>query len=68
MMKMRLLPRLISSAVLLWLAATAAASDGRPEKHEFAYADTVRTYSIYLPEDLRPDAPLVVYTHGYGSA
>jgi len=64
MMKMRLLPRLISSAVLLWLAATAAASDGRPEKHEFAYADTVRTYSIYLPETPtamdRPDAGLTI--------
>lgn len=37
------------------------------KKYEFAYGDTVRTYAMYLPEGLEAGAPLVVYTHGYGS-
>ena len=36
-------------------------------KYEFAYGDTIRTYSMYLPDTLRQNAPLVIYTHGYGS-
>lgn len=36
-------------------------------KFEISYGDTVRTYAMYVPEDLKPGAPLVVYTHGYGS-
>lgn len=34
---------------------------------EFAFGDTVRTYAMYLPENIKPGAPLVVFTHGYGS-
>lgn len=38
-----------------------------PNKYEMAYDDTIRTYSMYIPENIKPGAPLVVYTHGYGS-
>ncbi len=38
-----------------------------PEKFTMPYADTTRTYTMYIPDNIRPDAPLVVYTHGYGS-
>lgn len=36
-------------------------------RYEMAYGDTVRTYTMYLPQGLPQGAPLVVYTHGYGS-
>ena len=52
---------------LIW-SATVSAKDPQPERHRFAYGDTVRTYAIHLPEGLKPGAPLVVYTHGYGSS
>ncbi len=29
-------------------------------KYEFAYGDTIRTYSMYLPDTLRQNAPLVI--------
>ncbi len=35
--------------------------------YSFNFGDTVRTYSMYLPENINPGAPLVVYIHGYGS-
>lgn len=49
--------------------AVNAASDNStlPEKHTLAYGDTVRTYRMYIPPSVREGAPLVVYTHGYGS-
>lgn len=31
------------------------------------YKDTVRTYSMHIPETAVEGAPLIVYTHGYGS-
>ena len=37
------------------------------ERYEMNYGDTVRTYAIYRPDSISPYAPLVVYTHGYGS-
>ncbi len=40
----------------------------QPKTREtMAYGDTVRTYTMYIPQNIRKDAPLVVYTHGYGS-
>lgn len=36
-------------------------------KETMAYGDTVRTYAMYIPQNITKDAPLVVYTHGYGS-
>ena len=49
-------------------AFTANADDSTlPEKYTMAYGDTVRTYRMYMPPSVRNGAPLVVYTHGYGS-
>lgn len=36
-------------------------------KYSFNYAGTVRTYGMYVPQSVAPGAPLVVYTHGWGS-
>ncbi len=51
--------------VVLSLSMSAQKQD-RP-KYSFNYADTVRTYGMYVPQNLAKGAPLVVYTHGYGS-
>ncbi len=45
----------------------ASNDSAQPEKYTMAYGDTVRTYSMYLPTSIGDGAPLVVYTHGYGS-
>ena len=55
---------LLASVFALASLAAAAQAD---TKYEMAYNDTLRTYSMYLPADIKPGAPLVVYTHGYGS-
>lgn len=59
---MKQLVTAIALAVPALLFAAAPA-----EKYTMPYADTVRTYAMYIPENIKPDAPLVVYTHGYGS-
>lgn len=46
---------------------TAVAQDAVKERYAMIYGDTVRTYSMFLPTNIKDDAPLVVYTHGYGS-
>lgn len=38
-----------------------------PEKYNFDYKGTNRTYTMYIPDSLGDNAPLVVYVHGYGS-
>ena len=43
------------------------AQDKEPIKYEFKSQGIIRTYAMYLPANLKPGAPLVVYTHGYGS-
>lgn len=48
-------------------AAGVAAAEERRVRCEFAFGDTVRSYSMYLPRELKEGAPLVVFTHGYGS-
>lgn len=57
--------KLISLLALAAIAIGSYAAE-RP-KYEFAYGDTVRTYTMYLPDSLPQGAPLVVYAHGYGS-
>ena len=52
------------SAVAL---SAAFAHAQQPEKYTMPYGDTLRTYAMYIPADMQPGAPLVVYTHGYGS-
>jgi polyhydroxybutyrate depolymerase len=36
------------------------------KKHEIRHQGMERTYWLYIPETLRPDAPLVFVLHGYG--
>ena len=55
------------SIAIAAFGALCAQNSDTPEKYKMAYGDTVRTYAMYLPENLQPGAPLVVYTHGYGS-
>lgn len=57
----------ILSVISFVLAGFAALCAQAPEKYTMSYGDTVRTYAMYIPEDIKPSAPLVVYTHGYGS-
>ena len=57
--------RLFTLTVAFALAVAVNAAP--PEKYTMAYRDTVRTYSMYLPPSIEEGAPLVVYTHGYGS-
>lgn len=59
----RLLAILLTAVGVL----TCSAQSKEIKKYQFAYGDTVRTYAMYLPKDLKPGAPLVMYTHGYGS-
>lgn len=49
------------------VAVNSADNSALPEKYTIAYGDTVRTYRMYLPFSAGDGAPLVVYTHGYGS-
>lgn len=59
----RLLAILLTAVGVL----TCSAQSKEIKKYQFTYDDTVRTYAMYLPKDLKPGAPLVIYTHGYGS-
>lgn len=59
----RLLAILLTAVGVL----TCSAQSKEIKKYQFAYGDTARTYAMYLPKDLKPGAPLVIYTHGYGS-
>ena len=58
--------RLLLLSALILASITLRAADV-PEKLTIQVGDTVRTYAMYLPASLQPGAPLVVYTHGYGS-
>jgi polyhydroxybutyrate depolymerase len=46
----------------------AAAQKDQPKttKYEIRHQGMDRTYWLYIPENLRPDAPLVFVLHGYG--
>lgn len=56
----------LTIAALASLLIANAAETGS-QKYEISYRDTVRTYAMYLPKELKPETPLVIYTHGYGS-
>lgn len=60
---------LFSLMVTFTLSVSVNASNDspQPERYTMVYGDTVRTYSMYLPHSIGDGAPLVVYTHGYGS-
>ncbi|MDE6341229.1 MAG: esterase [Muribaculaceae bacterium] len=61
--------RVFTLSVAFFFALVALSADDipQPEKYKMTYGDTVRTYSMYLPPSISQGAPLVVYTHGYGS-
>lgn len=56
-------------AAVLIFASSAFAADKKDDrqKFEFQYGDTVRTYTMFIPEGLPDGAPIVFHTHGYGS-
>ncbi len=58
--------KLLTVAILLMATILQSQSQER-EKYKLNYGDTVRTYAMYLPATIKKGAPLVVYTHGYGS-
>lgn len=63
----KLLTMDIKPIVAAAFLAISALSASAAEKYEMKYADTVRTYTMHIPEGLPKGAPLVVHAHGYGS-
>lgn len=59
--------RLLTLLCVAILSLSMAAQKQDRQKYSFNYADTVRTYGMYIPQNFAPGAPLVVYAHGYGS-
>lgn len=64
---MRLRIFTLAVAFVMTVAVNAADDTTIPEKYTMAYADTIRTYRMYMPPSVGNGAPLVVYAHGYGS-
>lgn len=58
--------RLILSLALALFALNAFA-EGKLTEHVFRHKGVDYTYYLYLPENLKADAPLVMVFHGYGS-
>ncbi|MCI2108344.1 MAG: alpha/beta hydrolase-fold protein [Bacteroidales bacterium] len=56
---------IIITTLLLLVAACSMAS--AQETYEMKYKGSVRTYCMYIPQSAKADAPLIVYTHGYGA-
>lgn len=56
---------IITAASVICALSTAFAAT--PERSSLNFGDTVRTYSMYLPDNLGKNAPLCIYLHGYGS-
>ena len=63
--------RFLSLVVLLcafWgVKATDLRGTGTLTEHKFKHKGVEYTYSVYLPKNLKADAPLVMVLHGYGS-
>lgn len=57
---------LLGIVIAVYAAFSAKAGEERP-RYEFESGKETRTYAMYIPENLKPQSPLVVYTHGYGS-
>lgn len=57
----------IFTLLAMWLACASAHAKAPETKETLPFADTTRTYTMFIPENLSPEAPLVVYAHGYGS-
>lgn len=63
--------RFLSLIVLLCALYGAKAADLKGTvtltEHKFKHKGVEYTYSVYIPQGLKPDAPLVMVLHGYGS-
>ena len=63
--------RFLSLIVLICALYGAKAADlkgtGTLTEHKFKHKGVEYTYSVYIPQGLKPDAPLVMVLHGYGS-
>ncbi len=57
----------LAVAFAVAVAVNAADDSALSKKYTMVYGDTVRTYRMYMPLSVGDGAPLVVYTHGYGS-
>lgn len=62
-MKRNLITLLLCLVSGMW----ALAATSQPQKYELKSGGEKRTYSMYLPSNLKEGAPLLIYTHGYGS-
>lgn len=58
-------------ALLICTIATVVATDlkgtGTLTEHKFRHKGVEYTYSLYIPQNLKSNAPLVMVLHGYGS-
>lgn len=63
--------KFLSLILLLCTFCGAKAADrngtGRLTEHKFKHKGVEYTYSVYLPKNIKADAPLVMVLHGYGS-
>ena len=62
---------LVIIALLICTIATVVAADlkgtGTLTEYKFRHKGVEYTYSLYIPQNLKPNAPLVMVLHGYGS-
>ena len=58
--------RFVSFLATLGLFSLSAVAQTLPA-YNMEYGDTVRTYSMFIPEGIGKNAPLIVYTHGYST-
>lgn len=58
--------RILSLITIALLAVNA--NGANPEVYSFMYGDSVRTYTMSVPDSLDESRPLIIYTHGYGSS
>lgn len=56
----------VALAVLAFAVKNVSAEENRV-KYELESGGMTRTYAMHVPENILPGAPLVIYTHGYGS-
>lgn len=57
----------VFAVVTIMMAYFAGVNGEEREKYKFESGGETRSYCMYLPSGLKPGAPLVIYTHGYGS-
>ena len=63
----RLLTLIVLFCAFWGAKATDLRGTGTLTEHKFKHKGVEYTYSVYLPKNLKADAPLVMVLHGYGS-